>query len=99
MNREELLAKNYLESLNLSSIIYEPDGNIPPDFLVDNHIAVEVTRLNEHIKVQGVLKRLDDDSSSITALSIKFEVRHFLQMRMNILRWCPIPKSFAWARV
>ena len=32
-------------------------------------------------------------------LSIKFEVRHFLQMRMNILRWCPIPKSFAWARV
>ncbi len=33
------------------------------------------------------------------SLSIKFEVRHFLQMRMNILRWCPIPKSFAWARV
>ncbi|MFN1584669.1 hypothetical protein [Vibrio rotiferianus] len=32
-------------------------------------------------------------------LSIKFEVRHFLQMRMNILRWCPIPKSFAWARI
>ena len=34
-----------------------------------------------------------------TFLSIKFEVRHFLQMRMNILRWCPIPKSFAWARI
>jgi hypothetical protein len=33
------------------------------------------------------------------SLSIKFEVRHFLQMRMNILRWCPIPKSFAWARI
>ncbi|CAI2311996.1 hypothetical protein IFVP136_C1270001 [Vibrio parahaemolyticus] len=32
-------------------------------------------------------------------LSIKFEVRHFLQMRMNILRWCSIPKSFAWARI
>ncbi len=32
-------------------------------------------------------------------LSIKFEVRHFLQMRMNILQWCSIPKSFAWARI
>ena len=33
------------------------------------------------------------------SLSIKFEVRHFLQMRMNILRWCSIPKPFAWARI
>ncbi len=32
-------------------------------------------------------------------LSIKFEVRHFLQMRMNILLWCIEPKSFPWARV
>ncbi len=37
--------------------------------------------------------------SDTDKLSIKFEVRHFLQMRMNILRWCPIPKSFAWARI
>jgi len=37
--------------------------------------------------------------SLVVKLSIKFEVRHFLQMRMNILRWCPIPKPFAWARI
>ena len=27
---------------------HEPDGNVPPDFLVDGRIAVEVWRLNEH---------------------------------------------------
>ncbi|EIZ1174022.1 hypothetical protein MOV00_004214 [Vibrio vulnificus] len=89
MNREELLAKNYLESLNLSSIIYEPDGNIPPDFLVDNHIAVEVTRLNEHIKVQGVLKRLDDDSSSITAF-IKNVLHDFESDLQGVNFWVTI---------
>ncbi len=36
---------------------------------------------------------------TISALSIKFEVRHFLKMCMNILQWCSIPKSFAWARI
>ncbi len=39
----------------------------------------------------------DTDTDTDTDLSIKFEVRHFLQMRMNILRWCSIPKPFAWA--
>ncbi|MDN3616887.1 hypothetical protein [Vibrio gallaecicus] len=38
-------------------------------------------------------------SRTTILLSIKFEVRHFLQMRMNILQWCSIPKSFMWARV
>ncbi len=45
-----------------------------------------------------VLKKMSP-SVRFKVLSIKFEVRHFLQMRMNILRWCPIPKSFAWARI
>ncbi|RZR37612.1 hypothetical protein [Vibrio vulnificus] len=41
----------------------------------------------------------DSAQHGVLKLSIKFEVRHFLQMRMNILQWCSIPKSFAWARI
>ena len=89
MNREELLAKKYLESLNQSSLVYEPDGNTPPDFLVDNHIAVEVTRLNEHIEIQGVLKRIDDDSSSISAF-IKNVLHDFKSDLQNVRFWVTI---------
>ncbi len=39
------------------------------------------------------------EAEIIKMLSIKFEVRHFLKMCMNILQWCSIPKSFAWARI
>jgi hypothetical protein len=46
MKPSEELASRYLSSLGLSPIIYEPDGNVPPDFLVDGKIAVEVRRMN-----------------------------------------------------
>jgi len=48
MDDSERLAEQYLQSLNLGEVIYEPDGNIPPDFLVDGRIAVEVRRLNQN---------------------------------------------------
>lgn len=48
MKPEECLAKIYLESLDLGPVIYEPKGNRPPDFSVDNSIAVEVRRLNQN---------------------------------------------------
>lgn len=33
MDRTESLAKDFLEFLGHRSLIYEPDGNVPPDFL------------------------------------------------------------------
>lgn len=48
MDKTESIAKTYLESRGHTSIVYEPDGNVPPDFLVDGSIAVEVRRLNQH---------------------------------------------------
>ncbi|OCH39443.1 hypothetical protein [Aliivibrio fischeri] len=65
MNIEEIVAHNYLEGLNIGKICYEPDGNRPPDFRLNKDIAIEVTRLNEHIEIQGKIKRLDDDRSAI----------------------------------
>jgi len=48
VDRSEELAFQYLSSLGLSPIIYEPDGNVPPDFVADGRIGVEVRRLNQH---------------------------------------------------
>ena len=60
MNRDEKIANNYLKQQDFSQIVYEPDGNIPPDFLLDNSIAVEVRRLNQHQLVNGVYKPIEE---------------------------------------
>jgi hypothetical protein len=48
MKSEEKIANEYLRSEGYNSVIYEPDGKVPPDFLIDGNIAVEVRRLNEN---------------------------------------------------
>ena len=48
MNREEKIAEAYLKSLGFKNVIFEPDGNIPPDFSIEGRIAVEVRRLNQN---------------------------------------------------
>jgi len=34
--------------MGFNNIEFEPDGNVPPDFLCDGNVAVEVRRLNKH---------------------------------------------------
>jgi hypothetical protein len=54
MNIDEELALRYLTSLGLGEIVYEADGNVPPDFVVDGRVAVEVRRLNyNHVDELG----------------------------------------------
>lgn len=48
MDESERLADQYLRSLNIGDVIYEPDGNVPPDFCVGGQVAVEVRRLNQN---------------------------------------------------
>lgn len=56
MKPEEKIAKKYLEQQGLGSPIFEPDGNIPPDFaFLAKHKAVEVRRLNRILSGDGTL--------------------------------------------
>ena len=48
MKREEKWVEEYLTHQGFKDIVYEPDGNVPPDFLVNGKIAIEVRRLNQH---------------------------------------------------
>jgi hypothetical protein len=59
MNTDERLAKKHLQLSGHKDIIFEPDGNIPPDFLVDGYIAVEVTRLNVIFDDQGQIEGVE----------------------------------------
>lgn len=43
MDRTELLAKAFLELLGHTDLTYEPDGKVPPDFLLKDGTAIEVS--------------------------------------------------------
>lgn len=62
MNNDEAIVKRFLENQFLK-VTHEPDRNIPPDFLVNDEIAIEVRRLNQnYTRINGkskVLKRID----------------------------------------
>jgi hypothetical protein len=50
MDESEQLAQQYLSSLNIGPVVFEPDGNVPPDFSIGGKIAVEVRRLNQNFE-------------------------------------------------
>lgn len=50
MKYEEKITENYFKSLGYNDIVFEPKGNRTPDFVINNEIAVEVRRLNQHYK-------------------------------------------------
>jgi hypothetical protein len=65
MDSSGSVAKRYLEGLGYAPV-YEPDGNIPPDFLVgDGQIAVEVRRLNQNIHDGHTFKGLEETGISL----------------------------------
>lgn len=62
-NIEEDIAYKFLHHFFGPPIIYEPDGNVPPDFLVHNHIGVEVRRLDQQfIDTDGKKKGVEEIS-------------------------------------
>jgi len=67
MKQEEQIAKMYLEHIGFSSIDYEPDGNIPPDFVINGDIAVEVRRLNQHYMKGDTVQPLEKLEYSLLA--------------------------------
>lgn len=48
MNADERIVFDHLSRRGFESVVFEPDGNVPPDFLVNGRIAIEARRLNQH---------------------------------------------------
>jgi len=47
MDPTESIVADFLEKRGCTDVVFEPDGNVPPDFLVGGTIAVEARRLNQ----------------------------------------------------
>jgi hypothetical protein len=47
MKPEEVSTNKYLKNHFGGNVVFEPDGNVPPDFAVNSIYAVEVRRLNQ----------------------------------------------------
>ncbi len=60
MNKDEKRAKKFLKR-HYSNIQFEPIKNAPPDFLINNNIAVEVRRLNQNYFDGDNPKGLEED--------------------------------------
>lgn len=48
MDATEKLVEDHLYHRGYTDVVYEPDGNVPPDLLVNGTIAIEVRRLNQN---------------------------------------------------
>lgn len=71
MNDSEWTVSEYLKSLRIGSVVFEPDGNQPPDFVVDGRIAVEARRLNENELVGGVHRGLEETAKPLHKAVVK----------------------------
>jgi hypothetical protein len=54
-----------LRHCGYQSVVYEPEGNTTPGFLIDGSIAVEVRRLNAHHFGEGAPKGLEQVANSL----------------------------------
>jgi len=81
MNYDEKIAFNFLSTRGFKNINYEPNGNIPPDFLINGNTAIEVRRLNQHTRVNGIEKPLEELHYKLVPRIIKiieeFETEEF----------------------
>ncbi len=90
MKKEEEIVSEYLRLKNRQQI-YEPDGKVPPDFLFDNEIAVEVRRLNQNYFQSNKVKGLEQDSYKISnhfkAIFKQFDNQEFDKGYLVIFRY------------
>jgi hypothetical protein len=71
MDKSEKSVYEYLTSQGLGTVVYEPDGNVPPDFLVDGRIAVEARRLNQNEETTAGHRGIEEVSKPLQKLVVK----------------------------
>lgn len=60
MDDSERLAEKYLVELGRGPVVFEPDGNVTPDFSLNDNIGIEVRRLNQNFQqADGSTKGFD----------------------------------------
>jgi hypothetical protein len=65
MNDSEKSVYEYLTSQGLGTVVFQPDGQRPLDFLVDGRIAVEARRLNQNEETATGYRGLEELSEPL----------------------------------
>lgn len=87
MNEDEKIAESFLNK-NYNNIVYEPDGNIPPDFSQNGSATgIEVRRLNQRYREDNQMRGLEQDSISL------------IKSINSILENIPITNNKYWLQV
>ncbi len=60
MDTSEKIVNDLLHHIGFTNVVYEPDGNVPPDFLADSRVAVEVRRLNQNFDSGNGMRGLEE---------------------------------------
>lgn len=67
MRPSEKAVDRFLRGLGLGDVRFEPDGNVPPDFVVDERIAVEARRLNQNDRFGSAHRGLEVTATPLQA--------------------------------
>ncbi|NTU74376.1 hypothetical protein HGB07_09680, partial [Candidatus Roizmanbacteria bacterium] len=62
MDTAEQCVERFLRWKGYSNVVFEPDGNIPPDFLINGQVAVEVRRLIQYESTTRKPKSVSENS-------------------------------------
>jgi hypothetical protein len=65
MDATEALVETYLRSLNRGDVVFQPDGDVTPDFLLDGRIAIEARRLNVTVDAGNGMEGLEETAISL----------------------------------
>ncbi len=71
MDASEKSVSLYLANRGYGALVYEPDGNVPPDFLIDGRIAVEARRLNQNDDTPEGFRGLEETAKPLHAAVTK----------------------------
>jgi hypothetical protein len=71
MDPSERIVAEYLVHRGFRDVVYEPDGKVPPDFVIDGRIAVEVRRLNQNEETSEGLRGLEEVAIPLQAKVVR----------------------------
>ena len=81
-NKDEQQVIDCLTNQGFSKIQFEPDGNTPPDLLVNNTIAIEVRRLNQNVVTNSVLEGLEKADNQVLGI-VKKKIKNCSAEQFN----------------
>jgi hypothetical protein len=94
VNKDEKIAKSYLKNLGFQRLEFEPNGNIPPDFSLNDKIGIEVRRLNKYFNGESLEKIEFGEIRKIENFILKFKSNKTFEKTHSVSIYYSRPLKF-----